>query len=63
MNKSNNNIITPTFRTCKQCRIFSDDVVSRLVYVGGQGYVKVDECEDRTSCWQRIDKRREQNEQ
>ena len=42
--------------TCRHCGHKGKGVIERTVYVGGQGWVKVVECEDRVACWKRWDK-------
>lgn len=38
---------------CQHCGHRGEDVVKRLQYIGGQGYVQVRECADRVDCWER----------
>lgn len=38
---------------CFHCGHRGEDVVKRLNYIGGQGYVQVRECVDRIACWDR----------
>lgn len=40
--------------TCPTCGCGSD-LVDRIVYLGGHGYVAVVECRDRVACWTRYD--------
>jgi len=39
--------------TCHHCGHKGKDVIERIAYIGGQGYVKIVECEDRVACWDR----------
>jgi len=39
---------------CVNCGA-TQDIVTRLEYVGGQGWVERDQCRDNTACWHRRD--------
>lgn len=53
------NVSLNMINVCCHCGHVGDDVVRRLVYIGGQGYVPSIECADRVACWQRYDKQKE----
>ncbi len=41
--------------TCQHCGVTNPDVEPTKVYVGGQGYVERNYCQDFYPCWARFD--------
>ena len=49
-------MITATKVKCFHCNA-TENLTERTVYVGGQGYIKVIECESQIDCWYRWDRK------
>lgn len=43
------------FKTCRHCGFAGLDVETTPIYIGGQGYVEYDYCQDVRACWMRRD--------
>ncbi len=46
---------TERLRQCVTCGHLGTDVAEHLTYIGGQGYVRVMQCQSIPDCWARKD--------
>lgn len=42
-------------KVCGNCGHMGTDVQTRLIWIGGQGYIPITDCDNLVACWQRWD--------